>query len=38
MSLTRMKWGKSRDTIPSRFLYELTGKADHPNYKQKRGT
>lgn len=38
MSLTRMKWGKARDTIPSRFLYELTGKADHPNYKQKRGT
>lgn len=38
MSLTRMKWGKPRDTIPSRFLYELTGQADHPNYKQKRGT
>ncbi len=38
MSLTRMKWGKARDTVPSRFLYELTGKADHPNYKQKRGT
>ncbi|MCH2178469.1 MAG: UvrD-helicase domain-containing protein [Mariniblastus sp.] len=32
MSLTRRKWGKSRDTIPSRFLYELTGQADHPNY------
>ena len=38
MSLTRMKWGKPRDTVPSRFLYELTGKADHPNYKRKRGT
>ena len=38
MSLTRMKWGKPRDAVPSRFLYELTGKADHPNYKQKRGT
>ncbi len=37
MSLTRMKWGKARDTIPSRFLYELTGQADHPNYKRKRG-
>ena len=37
MSLTRMKWGKPRDTIPSRFLYELTGKADHPNYNRKRG-
>ncbi|NIL99302.1 MAG: UvrD-helicase domain-containing protein [Planctomycetales bacterium] len=30
MSLTRQKWGKSRDTLPSRFLYELTGQADHP--------
>lgn len=38
MSLTRMKWGKPRDTIPSRFLYELTGQADHPNYKRKRGS
>jgi DNA helicase-2/ATP-dependent DNA helicase PcrA len=38
MALTRMKWGKPRDTIPSRFLYEMTGKADHPNYKRKRGT
>ncbi len=28
--LTRMKWGKPRDTIPSRFLYELTGQADNP--------
>jgi DNA helicase-2/ATP-dependent DNA helicase PcrA len=37
MSLTRMKWGKPRDTIPSRFLYEMTGQADHPNYKRKRG-
>ena len=37
MSLTRMKWGKPRDTVPSRFLYELVGKADHPNYKRKRG-
>lgn len=32
MSLTRRKWGKARDTVPSRFLYELTGQADHPNY------
>ncbi|MEX1224141.1 MAG: UvrD-helicase domain-containing protein [Pirellulales bacterium] len=31
LSLTRMKWGKPRDSIPSRFLYEMTGKADHPN-------
>ena len=36
MSLTRKKWGKARDTIPSRFLYELTGQADHPNYLSKR--
>lgn len=27
---TRMKWGKPRDTIPSRFLYELTGQAENP--------
>ncbi len=38
MSLTRLKWGKPRDSKPSRFLYELTGKADHPNYQKPRGT
>ena len=38
MSLSRKKWGKDRDTIPSRFLYEITGQADHPNYARKRGT
>ncbi len=27
-ALTRRKWGKSRDTVPSRFLYEMTGQAD----------
>jgi DNA helicase II / ATP-dependent DNA helicase PcrA len=32
MALNRLKWGKSRPTIPSRFLYELTGRADNPNY------
>lgn len=37
MCLTRMKWGKPRDTVPSRFLYELTGQAEHPNYKRARG-
>ena len=37
LSLTRMKWGKPRDTVPSRFLFELTGKADHPDYAKKRG-
>ncbi len=30
MALSRMKWGKPRPTIPSRFLYELTGRADRP--------
>jgi DNA helicase-2/ATP-dependent DNA helicase PcrA len=28
--LMRMKWGRPRETIPSRFLYELTGQADKP--------
>ena len=28
LSLSRMKWGKPRDTIPSRFLYELMGQAE----------
>jgi DNA helicase II / ATP-dependent DNA helicase PcrA len=32
LSLSRLKWGKPRPTIPSRFLYELTGQADNPNY------
>jgi DNA helicase II / ATP-dependent DNA helicase PcrA len=32
LALTRRKWGKSRPTLPSRFLYELTGQADNPNY------
>jgi DNA helicase II / ATP-dependent DNA helicase PcrA len=32
MALSRMKWGKPRPTLPSRFLYELIGKADNPNY------
>jgi DNA helicase-2/ATP-dependent DNA helicase PcrA len=34
MSLSRMKWGKPRNSFPSRFLYELTGKADHQNYER----
>ncbi|RIK84020.1 MAG: AAA family ATPase [Planctomycetota bacterium] len=25
MALTRMKWGKPRDSTPSRFLFEITG-------------
>lgn len=32
LPLSRRKWGKARDTICSRFLYEITGKADNPNY------
>jgi len=32
LSLNRRKWGKMRPTQPSRFLYELTGRADNPNY------
>ncbi|MFM1997379.1 MAG: ATP-dependent helicase PcrA [Planctomycetota bacterium] len=28
LCLTRMKWGKSRPSRPSRFLYELTGQAE----------
>ena len=28
IALSRRKWGKSRDTIPSRFLYEMTGQAE----------
>ncbi|GAA4452014.1 ATP-dependent helicase [Novipirellula rosea] len=31
MALTRRKWGKPRPTIPSQFLYEITGKAANPN-------
>jgi DNA helicase-2/ATP-dependent DNA helicase PcrA len=28
-ALTRRKWGKPHPTIPSRFLYEMTGQAEH---------
>jgi DNA helicase-2/ATP-dependent DNA helicase PcrA len=31
LSLTRLKWGKPRDTIPSRFLYEIMGQAEKPS-------
>jgi DNA helicase-2/ATP-dependent DNA helicase PcrA len=30
--LNRRRWGKLRPTVPSRFLYEITGQADNPNY------
>ena len=29
LALTRRKWGKPRETVPSRFLYELTGQAEN---------
>lgn len=29
LSLTRLKWGKARDTVPSRFLFEMTGQAEN---------
>ncbi len=32
LALSRRKWGKARPTIPSRFLYEITGQATNPNY------
>ena len=32
LALQRMKWGKPRPTVPSRFLYELTEQTDNPNY------
>lgn len=40
MALTRRKWGKPVPTIPSQFLYEVTGQATNPNQfrkKHKRG-
>ena len=32
LALSRQKWGKPRATIPSRFLYEITGQTKNPNY------
>lgn len=32
MARTRLKWGKYRTTLPSRFLYEATGQTDNPRY------
>ena len=32
LSLSRLKWGRARPTVPSRFLYEITGQTDNPNY------
>lgn len=36
MCLGRRKWGKLHPTIPSRFLYEITGKATNPNQYRKK--
>ncbi len=39
LALSRQKWGKPRPTIPSRFLYEITGQTSSPNYlAARRGT
>jgi DNA helicase II / ATP-dependent DNA helicase PcrA len=35
LALGRTKWGKLRETKPSRFLFELTGKADRANAKRR---
>ena len=32
LALARMKRGKMKPTIPSRFLYELTGQSENPRY------
>lgn len=37
LALTRRKWGKARDTMPSRFLYEMTGQAERAPHKNPRG-
>ena len=41
-ALTRRKWGKPRETQPSRFLFEMTGQADNPrspaNARRRRAT
>ncbi|MCA9102455.1 MAG: UvrD-helicase domain-containing protein [Planctomycetales bacterium] len=38
MAQARRKWGKSQPSIPSRFLFELTGRADNPhNFKRSGG-
>tara|TARA_Y100001960_G_C14779899_1_gene885865 strand:+ start:3342 stop:5315 length:1974 start_codon:yes stop_codon:yes gene_type:complete len=31
MALTRRKWGRVYEQIPSRFLFEMIGQADNPN-------
>jgi DNA helicase-2/ATP-dependent DNA helicase PcrA len=36
LALTRRKWGKPRETIASRFLYELTGQAERAPHRHPR--
>jgi len=31
LPMSRFKWGRSKPTFPSRFLYEVTGQAENPN-------
>jgi DNA helicase-2/ATP-dependent DNA helicase PcrA len=37
-AMARHKWGKSRPTLPSRFLFEITGRADNPQLWQQAGS
>ena len=32
----QLKWGKARETHPSRFLYEMTGQAENTRAKTRR--
>ena len=34
LARSRTKWGKGRETIPSRFLFEVLGQADSPRAKE----
>jgi DNA helicase-2/ATP-dependent DNA helicase PcrA len=36
-ALTRRKWGKPQPTVPSRFLYEMTGQAENFPPKAEKG-
>ncbi len=36
LALTRRKWGKARETLASRFLYELTGQAERAPHRRPR--
>jgi DNA helicase-2/ATP-dependent DNA helicase PcrA len=36
LALSRMKWGRARPTMPSRFLFEITGQSDNPQARQAR--